>query len=354
MLWSKRQDNQPNFIWHEESLLHAEWIFVSESGQTAGAARHLNSFGQSQLSVRNLKDNVLANLEIDGEILRPDRVEAALRRNLGLAFQDQCEGVAEMGASRLALHVLMDPEIPFDENILFGWQEKYEAALFPDSPHQDVALSESLRRELHSYLAWYKEMLAEEDSPLLRAGLSHIWFECIQPLPLASGVVGRILAERMLACSMPSRNLIPLSIVFNKYRHEYHAVLDEACRVRNAERWLPWFAAAAIEAGRISRARLNFAVHWGEMSKRLENRVTRQQHLLLRHLFWMGADGFLRGIGANDTEIVAGQTRRELQRNLSILVENDALARMRLGSEWRYHLNLPSPEVPRVWPEDIR
>lgn len=354
MLWSKRQDNQPNFIWHEDALLHAEWIFVSESGQTAGAARHLNSFGQSQLAVRNLKDNVLANLEIDGEILRPDRVEAALRRNLGLAFQDQDEGVAEMGASRLALHVLMGPEIPFDENVLFGWRDKYEAALFPYSPHQEQALSDAIRRELHNFLAWYREMLTEEDSPLLRAGLTHIWFECIQPLPLATGIVGRILAERILTCSVPSRNFIPLSIVFNKYRHEYHAILDEACRVHNVERWLPWFAAAAIEAGRIGRARLNFAVHWGELTKRLENRVTRQQYLLLRHLFWMGAEGFRRGIGADDAEAAAGRSKRELQRDLSSLVEDEALARMRCGGEWRYRLNLPSPEVPRVWPEDIR
>lgn len=355
MLWQRWREYNPNFIVDSERLHRAEWIFLSESGLTAGAARHLDAYQQSRLAVRNLKDNVLASFEIDGEVLDGERVEASLRRQLGIAFQGEGDSAAEMGAAALAMAALWDSEgVEVGDKALVAWRSRYEAVLFPGSPGVEAGLNPEARRELASFMGWYEEARPEaEEAPLLRAGLAHLWFESICPFAAATGVAGRMLAERLLMRALPSRNFIPLSLVCAKYRHEYHRVLDEACRDRDATRWLVWFAAAAVEAGRVSRARLDFAMSWSGLMSRLESRITRKQNLLLTRLFWLGAEGFATGLAVEEQAARLGIPRGSIQRDVSALVECAALRRVVRGGEARYLLNIPSPEVPRVRPEDI-
>lgn len=353
MLWNSRQDCRPNFIWDAGQLHRAEWLFLSESGLTADAARRLDEVLQSQLVVRNLKDNCLASFEIDGEVLDPDAVESSIRRRLGLAFHYETDCAAEMGAAGLAAAVLRDEESRIDAGFLFGWHEKYAGRLFPGSPGPGRQLNAGAERELQSFFRWCEDAAGDRDSPLLRAGLAHLWFESMHLFGAATGVLGRALTERFLMLAVASRNFIPVSMVLAKYRHEYHRTLDEACRDRDAGRWLPWFAAAAVEAGRIGRARLDYAVNWRAFALRMENRVTGRQGMLLRRIHRRGMPEDFQGMTVAEAAAVEGVDLRNAQKELSALIEAEALIRVRAGGEYRYRLNIPSPEVARVFPADI-
>lgn len=350
MLWYSQQDSKPNFIWRSDRFPRAEWLFLAESGRTAGAARHLGEVQQSQLAVRNLRDDVVANFEIDGEVLDPARVASALRRRLGLAFGSDDDEAVEMGAAALAAVVLRDEDARVDEDFFFGWRDKFAASLFPGAANAEP--DAATRRELRSFFQWYAEAPGKDDAPLLAAGLAHVWLESINPFGAATGVIGRALTERLLMLSAPKRNFVPLSLALCKYRHEYHRILDEACRDRDASRWLPWFAAAVVEAGRVGRARLDFAVNWRELMLRLEGRLSGRQRQLLRRLF---RSGHFRTADTTAEEYALAETigRREAQRELSALVESDALIRVKTGSEFRYRLNVPPILVARVYPEDV-
>ena len=363
MLWNRLQSASPSFMWDESKLLRAEWLFLSEAGLTMGAARRLTADEQGALVVTGLARNALSSMEIDGDLLDADRMQASVRRCMGLSFDTADDGdpPAEAAPASLAVDILRQRDRVPDIAMIEEWLGRLA---FPGHPGSDrktpalpVFLGEKKREELRPFLQWLKSAFYETDaasaSPLLHAGLAHLWFESIHPFPAFAGVLGRAFAEKTLTRCLPGVNYIPLSLVFLKRRHEYHCAIDEACRDRDATPWLLFFAAAAVETVRQCRAMIRYIAEGRALLETLQGSIGRRQMLVVRHLLSRSPERFAEGTTRAHYAALTGAAEKLAGRELSALSSAGALRRSVRCGTVRYILNMTPPRVHSVSIQEI-
>ncbi len=356
----------PTFIWNDSQLLRAEWLFLAESALTSGMVRHLAAVDQGEVMVETLVRDAVASLEIEGDLADSQRVESSIRHCLGLAMDDAGADKQELGIAKLAIDVIQTYEKRLDRRTLLTWQSR----IYSDEDGRETEESAAKKpwkmavtnhnaasgdRDLKKFLAWLALDSGHQDrpSPLVRAGLAHLWLESIQPFQRGTGVLGRAVAEQALIHDLPNHMFIPLNQVFLKYRHEYHNRLDDACRDRDATEWLAWFAAAAIEACRMARSRMEFAINQANLLESLRDTICGRQEAILTHLFNQGPEGFSRGVSPSGFAREQDRPVNDVSRDMTALTEKGALVRSVRGGRMRYYLNVPNPRVARVRVEDI-
>ena len=355
MPWSHHRNDTPTFIWDNDSLLRAEWLFLSETGLVSGMAGHLSNPGQSEFMVRLLRDDIVANIEIDGESLHPEGVACCIRRRLGLSFAQNCGTRAEMIAAEMAVAISANYNEPFSQGRLERWRtaflERGEGALFRFAPNHSGVLKTEQREELERFKHWYNNLpLDFAESPLLSAALAHLWFESIYPAPEGTGILGRIVAEKLILRHSPGHVFIPLCLVFHRYRNEYHRILDWACRDRDATGWIRWFAAKVIEAVRLQRALMEFAVARERVLGGELGVLSGDERVVLDSLFDRGLT--CPGIGAREFSRLLSLPMAGTKRVLGGLVSRGMIVRGARGNAIRYHLQ--TPQLPKtIKPEDI-
>lgn len=354
MLWKKHGISAPPFIWDADKLLRAEWLFLAETGGVAGAAKRLSAPRQTELAVAALCEDIVCNLEIEGEFIATASVAAGLRRQLGISLEPaEEEDPAVSGCVSLALEVVQGHARPLPPGWLGRWGEFFHSHFRSDDP-PPPSLPWARQLELRHFRDWFGGVAPDDDgSPLVRAGLAHLWFESIHPLPLGSGVLGRHLAQRVLAAALPNHLFVQLGRVLLRRRTEYLRLLDEACRDHDATQWLLWFAAAAIEAGRLARARVNLAVGQENLLASLREQLSGSQHAMLLYFFQLGTAAFLPGASPAGYAAETGTPLKSAAADMANLAALGALTRSVRARSLRYHLALPSPDVARVNIEDI-
>ncbi len=252
------ENARPSFIRDEAALSGAEWLFLREAGEAAGAARQAPPERLAEHLARTLTEEALAGLELEGRVVARGMVEDCVRESLGFAVSGArgADALPRCVADLLADMALGDAP-PFTVkrireigNMLGG---KGNTSRLRARRGGGGA---GLRRELSAFSRWFSSLDGAEcgGTPLAEAGLAHVWFEAIQPFSFGTGIVGRVLAERAFLRPRSGMPFIPLSSVLLARRHEYFAVLDRACRDGEATEWLVWFGAAAVEAARREKA----------------------------------------------------------------------------------------------------
>jgi len=96
---------------------------------------------------------------------------------------------------------------------------------------------------------------ANDSTPILKAGIAHLWFIMIHPFDDGNGRVGRAITASLLARSFP---LLMQVISFSKQvgldKKEYYRLLEEAGRGGvDVTDWLLWFGQTLITALRKSQ-----------------------------------------------------------------------------------------------------
>ncbi|MCD8351237.1 MAG: DUF4172 domain-containing protein [Planctomycetaceae bacterium] len=352
MPWNKLHADVPAFIWESDSLLKAEWTFMAEAAANVGMAKLLGASQQADLAVDSLAADIVASMEIENEIVDASLVAAGIRSQLGLTLAGvECQPIAD-GCASLILDVSRHHSRSISENWLDGWREFFWRHFSLDRP-TPPSLTPDRRRELRDFITWLNTVPPRGDTALARAGLAHLWLESIHPLPLGSGIVGRIIAEMILARSVPGNSFTPLCTVLLRRRIEYHRQVDTACRDRDATQWLLWFAAAVIEAGRLSRARLELAINRERLLESLREEISGRQERVLLDIFSLGDAAFLPGVCPAHYAAATGRDVKSVAADMANLTAAGALRRTIRGRTTRYHLALPSPEVARVAIDDI-
>ena len=64
----------------------------------------------------------------------------------------------------------------------------------------EAPTADRVESEMGKFLAWFEGN--EQEDPLLKAGMAHLWFVTIHPFEDGSGRIGRAIAEMCLARSM--------------------------------------------------------------------------------------------------------------------------------------------------------
>ena len=367
MTWNWQQPDWPQFTWEGGRLSRAEREFLLGGGVLLGTVKHLPGAERDQLAVEAMSTEAVTTSEIEGEMLDRESVQSSIRRQLGLAADNRRAAPAEQGIAEMMVDLYRSFAAPLTEEMLFEWHRmlmagsrgladigRYRRGEEPmqivsgpvgePKVHFEAPPSSRVPAEMERFIAWFERTGpgAREALPALtRAGIAHLYFECIHPFEDGNGRIGRAIAEKSLAQTLGQPTLIALAATLLARKRSYYEAFEAANRNNEMTGWLAWFAGMAIEAQRRTLALAEFLIDKGKLLGRLKGQINERQEKALVRMFREGPDGFKGGMSAGKYATITGASPATTTRDLVDLVEKGALIRAGELRHARYQLSIP-------------
>ncbi len=344
--WIWQHRDWPAFSYDASALL-AELGAVSRlAGRLEAVSCTLNDDEQTRVQEQVLADDAMETSAIEGQLLRRSSVRASIRRRLGLPEDTSDWDAQADGLIAMLFDARKQPGQPLTEERLHAWH----AAVFPsgysgltkirvgcyrgeeemhivsgpfgkETIHYIAPPQELLPLEMQRFFSWVNG--SNEPEPLIKAGITHLWFIMIHPYDDGNGRIGRAITDCQLAGSFPAvMRLTSLSKHISKDRKGYYRHLEIAGKNGlDITPWLQWFLqalkAAINEAEWIIDRVVAKAAFWQHHK---EDALNARQRKVINRLLDAG-DTFAGGM---TTRKYAGMTKCSKvtsSRDLSDLVE---------------------------------
>lgn len=206
--------------------------------------------------------------------------------------------------------------------------------------------ADSVTSNIQTFLEWFNhsEKSAAADG-IVRAGLSHIWFESIHPFSDGNGRIGRAILDRAISqdAQSPSR-LHGLSMQILAKKREYYAALNRAQRGSgDVSEWLVWLINTFADSCQISEHLLDEALartrFWNDYQ---DVSLNPRQRKALTRMLAAGAGKFEGGMTPRKyMAITQANNRLTANRDLSDLLQKKILKRQGAGRSTFYNLTIP-------------
>lgn len=261
--------NWPNFTWDSEKLAKLLAETRHKQGKMLGRMEILGFSIQSEASLENMTQEVVKSSEIEGENLDANQVRSSIARRLGMGINGLVDSDRNVdGIVEMMLDATQQFGQPLTDERLFGWQ----AALFPtgrngihkitvgawrtgqngpmrvvsgaigrEKVHFEAPEASDLPDEMNSFLEWFNK--EDEQDPVLKAAIAHLWFVTIHPFEDGNGRIARAIADMQLtrADKTPHR-FYSMSAQIRIERNEYYTMLEKTQKGSlNITAWLEWF-----------------------------------------------------------------------------------------------------------------
>ena len=360
--WNWQLPDWPDFRYDPVRLQPLEAEFLRRSGVHVGAFSHLDPQEQESLRTEMLSDEALLTSKIEGELLNRDSLQSSIRRLFGLTHDGRKASPAETGISELQVDAYRNFAKPLTDQKLFEWHRMVargrwdlkeigcyrqhkepmrivSGAIHDPVVHFEAPPSRQVPREMKRFVGWFNCPVAPL-SGLTRAGIAHLYFECIHPFEDGNGRIGRALAEMALSQAFGQPTLVALSIALEKHRKRYYEELGLASRAIEITRWLEFFGSMVLEAQERSLRQIGFLVEKAKFFERYRGRLNDRQKKVLLRMFREGVDGFEGGLSSKNHIRITGCSPATATRDLAGLVELGAFIRTGELKNARYFLKL--------------
>lgn len=307
----------PRFRWDHERLAGLLAQVRHQQGRLIGRMGGLGFSLQNEAVLQTLTQDVMKSSEIEGELLDQDQVRSSIARRLGMDIgaltpaDRHVEGIVEM-----MLDATGQYNQPLTDERLFSWH----AAMFPtgrrgmhkirvgawrddsngpmqvvsgplgrERIHYEAPSAERLDAEMAAFLDWFNGDTPMD--PVLKAGLSHLWFVTLHPFDDGNGRIARAIADMALARSeASSQRFYSMSSQIRQERNDYYQMLERTQKGSlDVTLWLEWFLSClnrAIDGAQTTLTGILYkADFWSRISTQPLNE--RQRSILNRLL-----DGF--------------------------------------------------------------
>lgn len=366
MVWNWQLSEWPQFARDRQKLAAREARFLEQSGVLIGASRHISDDDRISLSVSVMSMEAIDTSQIEGETLDRESVQSSIQRALGLKASQRTAQPAESGIAEMMVDLLQTTGDPVSDTMLHRWHEKMlsgrrdlqnigayrshdepmqiiSGASYAPKVHFEAPPTSAVPDQMTAFIGWFNSTApsgAEPLMPIERAGLAHLWFECIHPYEDGNGRIGRAISEKALAQGRQRPVFTSLAGALLRHRKDYYLELELASRTLNADRWLDWFADIALEAQDRSRRQVDFMLAKTRLFDRLEGQLNERQEKALLRMFAEGIDGFRGGLSAKNYMTITGAPTATATRDLADMVKKGALIRQGELKATRYFLNL--------------
>jgi len=314
----------PEFTWDSKTLAPLLSGARLHQGLLLGKMRGYGFASQWTATLKVLTEETIKSSAIEGVVLDPENVRSSLARRLGLdvgglkVHQDRyVDGVVEM---------MLDATQKFNERLtkerLFDWHadlfpgvrttsDKFRVGAWRDDSHgpmqvvsgpigrhkvhYEAPAAVRIQSEMGKFLKWLDGN--EQQDPLLKAAIAHLWFVTIHPFEDGNGRVGRAIAEMCLARSDGSvQRFYSMSSQILEERKVYYDVLEKTqAGSLDITEWLTWFLGcldrAIAQSSGISDSALERELFWQDVKKRNLSLNDRQKKVLNK--LFSGFDGKL-------------------------------------------------------------
>ncbi len=370
MPWKWELPDWPHFSWEQEPLAGMEANFQRQAGVIIGVTSHLPPEEESHLTIELISSEAMDTSSIEGESLDRESVQASVRHHLGLTAERKANP-AEAGVARMMVDLYRhDPLGDLREARLLDWHalvmagrwdldavgryrfheapmEIVSGSLGRERVHYVAPPSARLESEMSRFLQWFNASAPGGETPLpaiVRAGIAHLWFECLHPFEDGNGRIGRAIIEKALAQGVCQPIFTGISGALLRQRKAYYKALALTNRTLAADEWLRWFAGVVLDAQRRTLAQVEFVLAKQRLLARAEQQMNARQLKAIHRMFREGVEGFTGGLSAGNYQRITNSPPATASRDLAALVELQVLRRTGRGKGTRYYLALPSSD----------
>jgi len=366
------------YIWEDPQWPHWEYELkqltglltqvYQAQGRLLGRMHHVGIGLRDQESLRVLTEDVLKTSEIEGEKLDPGSVRSSIARRLGidigaLAPADRhIDGVVDM-----VLDATQNHQKNLTQERLFAWH----AALFPtghsglskilvgtwrddaqgpmqvvsgpvsrQKVHFEAPPAAFLEPEMLQFLLWFN--VDQQDDPIIKAGLAHLWFVTLHPFDDGNGRIARAIGDMALARSDgSSQRFYSLSAQIGRDRKNYYELLEKTQKgTPDVTQWLSWFLSSLLSAIQVAEAALSTILVKTNFWQRWSGTPMNERQIKLLNKLLDGFDGKLT---SSKWAIIAKCSPDTALRDITDLLERGALVKSDSGGRsTSYELQSPA------------
>ncbi|HKW87485.1 MAG TPA: Fic family protein [Candidatus Acidoferrales bacterium] len=303
----------PRFTWDSKALAPLLSEVRLRQGLLVGKMGGYGLASRWTATLKVLTEETIKSSAIEGVVLDPENVRSSLARRLGLevggltAHKDRnVDGVVEM---------MLDATQKFSEPLtrerLFDWhanlfpgvrttRDKFRVGAWRDDSqgpmqvvsgpvgrhkiHYEAPPADRVESEMRRFFAWFEGN--EQEDPLLKAAIAHLWFVTIHPFEDGNGRIGRAIAEMCLARSDGSaQRFYSMSSQILEERKGYYEVLEKTqAGSLDITEWLKWFleclGRAIEQSNQITSSALEKELFWKDLKQRKLSLNDRQTKVL--------------------------------------------------------------------------
>jgi len=305
----------PKFRWSAKTLAPLLSEVRLRQGLLLGKMRSYGFTSQWAATLKVLTEETIQSSAIEGVVLDPGSVRSSIARKLGLdvaglkEHKDRnVEGVVEM-----MLDATQKFSEPLTKERLFNWHahlfpgvrtsaDRFRVGAWRDDSqgpmqvisgpigrpkvHYVAPKAARMDRETGKFLEWFDE--ENQEDPLLKAGIAHLWFVTIHPFEDGNGRIARAIAGMCLAKSDGgSQRFYSMSSQILKERKTYYEVLEQTqSGSLDITDWLTWFLncldRAIQQSNEITSNALEKESFWQKLKKENVSLNDRQKKVLNR------------------------------------------------------------------------
>lgn len=346
--------------------MRREQDFLHGSGLLFGAYKHLDWENKDKLKIEIISNEALKTSEIEGEYLDRDSLQSSIRRHFGLQIQKRKIKQSGTGITDIMVDLYNTCEDPLSREMLYDWHymltceredlqdigryrtgkepmEVVSGPLHRQKVHFEAPPASQVKKEMNRFVRWFNRTAPGGRSPLpalTRAGIAHLYFECIHPFEDGNGRIGRVLSEKVLAQACGEPTLIALATIIERDKKAYYGALERANKKNEITQWLVYFADMTLEALRYTQTYIKFLIEKTKLFESLRGKINSRQKKCLLRMFKEGPDGFTGGLSAKNYISITKATRPTATRDLADLVAKGALLKTGERRSTRYILNI--------------
>ncbi|MCY4260277.1 MAG: Fic family protein, partial [Rhodobacteraceae bacterium] len=321
-MWIHEHQNWPNFTW-DDAVLNTRLADLCRSqGRLLGRMEMLGFDLNREAGLCTLTNDAVKSSAIEGVHLNPEEVRSSIARRLGIDIAGltvtsrDVEGIVE-----IVLDATQESSRPLTKDRLLDWH----AALFPtgrnglqkitvgnwrtlesgpmrvvsgpygnETVHFEAPRADRVAMEMEAFLNWIEGR--DDNDPVIRAGIAHLWFVTIHPFDDGNGRIARAIGDMMLARADGTQDrFYSLSSQIEKERKHYYDHLEKQQRsTPDISVWLSWFLGClgrAITNAETALGNILFKAQMWEIIN--QGPVNHRQRLIINRMLEDGFCGFM-------------------------------------------------------------
>ncbi len=362
-IWESR--DWPHFRWDAADVYPNCYRYALNAGHLAREITPLSEQEREDAVIALMVAEAQKTSSIEGESVSARAVRAAIHKLLGRTATENRQNARARGIARLMVAARQHFSAALNAGSLCDWHKQFLGDLqegagrwrrqpvwIVSGPARDKRVdyegppATRVAEEMARFIEWFN---ASESLPgPVRAGVAHLYFECIHPFEDGNGRMGRAIAEIALSQEMGSGVLLSLSSVIEQRRQEYYAALKLAssCASTDITGWLEWWTQCVLDAQIEARNQFRCLVRRKQFWSAFREQVNSRQEKVLTHMLHEGSAGGEARMSANmsakEYRRLTGCSKPTATRDLTALVRIGALKRLPGGGRsTRYAVQLP-------------
>ena len=350
-------------------------------GVLLGKAEAIGLEGLQPHICDSLTHEALTTSAIEGEKLDPESVRSSVARRLGL---DTSGAPVREGRRNIEglIDVLQDATLNTDSPLTLERLCSWHGALFPtgfsgmqridvgalrsvpmeivsgavgrSKVHYAAPPAGGLASQVGAFLTWFNQTQPKVGTHpmdgLVRAAVSHLWFETLHPFDDGNGRIGRAILQLALGQDMgqPGR-IVTLSRQIESSKDRYYSELERAQRSKSMDvtAWVEWMLEQIALASEFANRTIDSAIQRIRFQATMSAiSLNERQQKTMKKLLDAGPKGYEGGMTTRKHERIAQTSTPTAARDLIELERLGLLTRYGDGRSTRYY---PSIEG---WAED--